>query len=391
MIELLAPAGNRKKMNTAFHFGADAVYVGGKNFSLRAFSDNFDLDGLKDAVTYAHSVGKRVYVAVNIFPKNKDFKEIEEFLQFLEEIAADGVIVSDIGVLEIASKYKTPVHISTQANTTNGYAARVYKELGASRIILAREVSLDDIKEIKDISGADIEVFVHGAMCISYSGRCLLSNYLADRDSNRGECVQSCRWEYLIREKNREKELTMVEDERGTYILNSKDLNMIEHLRELKDAGVDSIKIEGRMKTQYYVGNVVNAYRRALDNNLNATEELTEELLKNSHRGYTTGFYLDETDRQDRYTSQSEGTREFVGEVIENYEEGIVIEQRNRFKTGDTLEILSNGENFNKTIFIDRMYDIYGNIIDDAKLVQQVIRIPTEYRLNKFDILRKKI
>lgn len=391
MIELLAPAGGMDRLNTAFHFGADAVYLGGKNFSLRSYARNFEQEEILQAVKYAHGINKKVYVTLNIFPKTSDFDAIKEYLQFLKDACVDGVIVSDIGVLELALKYGIPVHISTQANTTNAYAAKVYREMGAQRLILARELSVDDIKSIKDKTNIELEVFVHGAMCVSISGRCLLSNYLSDRDSNRGECVQACRWEYTVKERARGKELTVREDERGTYIFNSKDLCMLLHLKLLKEAGVDAFKIEGRMKTSYYVANVVNAYRRVMDNGYNVTDELVKELDKCSHRGYTTGFYLDETDREETSTSKTYGTHEFVAEVIENGDGGIWVEQRNRFYTGDTLEILSPGENFNKTITIDRMYDIYGNIVDDAKLVQQKLFIPAECGLSRYDILRKKI
>lgn len=393
MIELLAPAGNRKKLDTAFHFGADAVYVGGADFSLRAYADNFTQDKLKDAVEYAHSLNKKVYVALNIFPKNKDFEKIEEYIKFLSEIKVDAIIVSDLGVLRVAKKYDIAVHISTQANTTNYQSCMMYKDLGAERIVLAREVSLDEIKEIKDKVDIEIETFVHGAMCISYSGRCLLSNYLTDRDSNRGECVQACRWEYSIREINRDDNpnnlLTMTEDKRGTYIMNSKDLNMINYIESLKNAGIDSLKIEGRMKSQYYVANVVNAYRRAIDNSCDI-EVLNNELLKNAHRGYTTGFYLGEYDRQDRTSSQSKGSYNFVAEVIDTNDKGIILEQRNRFKVGDELQILSNNDNFNKTITIDKMFDDCNNVVEDAKIVQQKLFIPTDLKLNKKDILRKK-
>lgn len=391
MIELLAPAGNRSKLNTAFHFGADAVYVGGMEYSLRAYADNFNYDTLSLAVVYAHSLNKKVYVAINIFPKDSDYGKIEEFIQYLEIIKVDGIIISDLGLVSLASRYSIPIHISTQANTTNGHTARVYQDMGVSRIVLAREVSIDEIKTIRDMVSLELEVFVHGAMCVSYSGRCLLSNYLSDRDSNRGECVQACRWEYLIREKSRGNELTITEDDRGTYIMNSRDLNMINHLDKFVDAGVNSFKIEGRMKSQYYVGNVVNAYRRVIDNNYISSEELQAELIKNSHRGYTTGFYLGEYDRQDRSSSQSEGSYDFVAEVIGNNDKGIIIEQRNRFNKGEKLEILSNNDSFNKSIIIDRMYDTCGNIIDDAKLVQQKLVIETEYKLNKYDILRKQL
>lgn len=391
MVELLAPAGNINKLYTAFHYGADAVYVGGSEFSLRAFADNFDNNTLSTAVDYAHKSGKKVYAAVNIFPKNNDFVKIREYLLFLKSINIDAVIVSDLGVVELALSCGLCVHISTQANTTNAYSAKVYRDMCVSRIVLAREVNIEEIKQIKDMTGMELEVFVHGAMCISYSGRCLLSNYMTDRDSNRGECVQACRWEFLIREKSRDNEFTIVEDSKGTYIMNSRDLNMINHLKELELAGVNSFKIEGRMKSQYYVANVVNAYRRAIDNNYTSDDMLNNELLKNSHRGYTTGFYLNEYDRQDRSTSQSEGTYDFVAEVVNNYEQGIVVEQRNRFRIGDTLEVLSNNDYFNREIIIDTMYDKYGKIVEDAKLVQQLLYIPTNLKLSRYDILRKKV
>lgn len=391
MVELLAPAGNYNKLETAFHFGADAVYVGGSEFSLRAYANNFNYDTLSKASEYAHRLGKKIYVAVNIFPKNKDFGQIEEYLQELEKIAVDGIIVTDLGVIKLASKYSIPIHISTQANTLNGYSAKVYEDMGAKRIVLARECSIEEIKRIKEMVSIELEAFVHGAMCISYSGRCLLSNYLASRDSNRGECVQACRWEYVIREKNHQGELDIVEDNKGTYILNSKDLNMIHNLDKLRDAGIDSFKIEGRMKSQYYVANVINAYRRTIDNDYNAKEEYINDLYKNSHRGYTTGFYLGEYDREDRYSSQSKGTYDFVAEVIDTKANGIVVEQRNRFKIGDTLEILSNGKYHNEHITIDTMYDKCNNVVEDAKLVQQELFIPTKIKLNRHDILRARV
>ena len=390
MAELLAPAGNINKLYTAFRFRADAVYVGGADYSLRAYADNFSLEEMKTGIDYAHSIGRKVYVAVNIFPKDNDFTGIEEYLKFLESVNADAVIASDLGVIDLALKYKTPVHVSTQANIINSRTAKVFERMGVNRLILARGLSLGDIRVIRDAVDVQFEAFVHGAMCISMSGRCLLSNYLSDRDSNRGECVQACRWEYLIREKGRGSELTMEEDKRGTYILNSRDMNMISHLKELEDAGISSFKIEGRMKSQYYVANVVNAYRRAMDG-VNPTDELQVELLKNSHRGYTTGFYLNEMDREDRNNSQSVGTYDFVAEVKDVRQEGIVVEQRNRFALGDELQLLSAGPDHNKCIIIDKMYDIYGNIIEDAKLVQQEIIIPCNLRAGARDILRKII
>ncbi len=392
MIELLAPAGNTKKMETAYHFGADAVYIGGADYSLRAYANNFDINSLGEAVRYAHKLDKKIYAAVNIFPKNSDFGKIDEYLQELRNTNIDGVIVSDLGVIKLATSMGINTHISTQANTTNAYACMVYKDLGASRIVLAREVSINEIAEIRDKVDIELEAFVHGAMCISYSGRCLLSNYLADRDSNRGECVQACRWQYKIREVGRNgEELELLEDSKGSYILNSRDLNMIEHIKAMRDAGVCSFKIEGRMKSQYYVGNVINAYRRAIDNNCIATSDLIDELYKNNHRGYTTGFYLGEYDRQDRKTSQSIGSYDFMAEVLESDGEYITVEQRNRFIVGDELEVLSSGVNHNKVINVCNMYDTCGNIVSDAKLVQQMLKIPCKLILEPSDILRKKI
>ena len=270
MIEILAPAGNMEKLKVAFNYGADACYLAGKKFGLRAFSDNFTLEELKDAVDYAHNLNKKVYVTINIVAHNSDFDGLDEYLLYLDTINVDGIIVSDIGIINLARNL-TPnldVHVSTQANITNKYTAKYFCDMGVKRLVLARELSLSEIKEIRDYIPADIELetFVHGAMCISYSGRCLLSNYLSGRDSNRGACIQACRFEYSICEKSRQGEhYEIQEDDRGTYILNSKDLCMIEHLKELIDNGVTSFKIEGRMKSPFYVASVVNVYRRALD------------------------------------------------------------------------------------------------------------------------------
>ena len=271
MLELLAPAGNMEKLKVAFRYGADACYLGGKKFGLRAFADNFDKDELREAVNYAHDLGKKIYVTVNIVAHNNDFDGLDEYLCYLEKIGVDGVIVSDIGIITIAKTCapKLDLHVSTQANITNKYAAKFYCDLGAKRLVLARELSLDEIKEIRDFipNDVELEVFIHGAMCISYSGRCLLSKYLSERDGNRGACIQACRFEYTMCEKSRNgEEYTIQEDERGTYILNSKDLCMIEYIDKLVEAGVTSFKIEGRMKSPYYVATVVNAYRRAIDN-----------------------------------------------------------------------------------------------------------------------------
>lgn len=401
MVELLAPAGNYEKMVTAFKYGADAVYMAGKKFGLRAFAGNFDNDEIEKAVNYAHSLGKKVYITLNILAHEGDFDELKDYVQYLERIKVDAVLVSDIGIMDFIREYapKLTLHISTQASILNSYAIKALMRLGAKRIVLARECSLEEIKKIRANIPADIELeaFVHGAMCISYSGRCLLSNYLTGRDSNRGECVQACRWEYCISEVNRKDDKYPIqEDERGTYILNSKDLNMIEHLKELKDAGVDSFKIEGRMKSPYYVANVVNAYRRAIDNMDNMTpnlmEELKSELVKTSHRKYTIGFYFGADDKECLESSYPVQTHEFMALVIGDSDgEKTLIEQRNRFKVGDELEVLSPNDTFNKIIKVTKMENEAGEQVDDAKNVQEKLYLYTTLPLKKNDILRKRV
>lgn len=397
-IELLSPAGDMEKLKTAFYFGADAVYMAGKNFGLRAFSNNFSHDELKESVVFAHKMGKKCYITLNILAHNVDFDGLEEYVKYLDEIKVDAVIVSDIGIMSVVKKVapNMEIHVSTQANITNKYSALEFVKMGAKRLILARELSLEEIKEIRDYIPKEItiETFVHGAMCISYSGRCLLSNYLTNRDSNRGACVQACRWEYCIREKNRDNYLEIQEDNRGTYILNSKDLNMIEHIKKLYDVGVRSFKIEGRMKSPYYVATVTNAYRRAIDDfyeNKPIKQELIEELEKASHRKYTTGFYYKNDDKECLESSTPVQTHEFVAKVREETKNGYcLIEQRNRFKVGDTLEILSPTENFNKEIVVTELLNTEGAQVIDANRVQQPLYLKTDLDLKENDILRRK-
>ena len=268
-MELLAPAGNFEKLITAVHFGADAVYFSGKRFGLRAFAGNFEDDEIVKAMEYLHARGKKGYITLNIVANDEDFVGLDDYLDLLVRAEVDGVIVSDLGVVKFIRDHAPSlnVHVSTQANVNNYYSAKVFTDMGATRIVLARELSLKQIKALHEKLGDEIELeaFVHGAMCISYSGRCLLSNYLTGRESNHGACVQACRWKYYIREESRDDEFPIEEDSRGTYILNSKDMNMISHLKEMEEAGVKSLKIEGRMKSAYYVATVVNAYRMALD------------------------------------------------------------------------------------------------------------------------------
>ena len=387
--ELLAPAGNFEKLKTALRFGADAVYLGGKSFSLRSFSDNFTDEELKAAAEYVHARGKKMYVTVNIFAKNSDFSQLEKTFRFLQEIGADAALVTDAGVFALARKVapNLPLHISTQANTTNAYAARFWQEAGAERVVLARELSLQEIAQIRDhCPGLELEAFVHGAMCISYSGRCLLSNYLANRDSNRGACVQACRWKFDLRARREEGGgLTAEEDERGTYLLNSKDLNMLSHLEEMRRAGVCSFKIEGRMKSSYYLATVVNAYRRVLDKTL-SVEEGQEELKKVAHRAFTTAYMFGDNAETVNYEdSQESGTREYVADVLAD---GLV-QMRNRFRMGDKLEILSPTDTFNRTFTVENMEDEAGAPVQDAKLVMQKLRLSCPYPLREGDILRR--
>lgn len=400
-IELLAPAGNFEKLKTAFRFGADAAYLGGKDFSLRSFADNFSAEELRAAVEYAHARGKKVYVTANIFAKNADFAALADYFRYLQEIGADAALVTDVGAFSLARQVapKLPLHVSTQANTTNKYAAKFWQEQGAERVVLARELSLSEIAEIHEYCpGLELEAFVHGAMCVSYSGRCLLSNYFAGRDSNRGECVQACRWKYSVRalrEEGEGGECAVEEDGRGSYIFNSKDLNMLPYLDKLAAAGVCSFKIEGRMKSAYYLATVVNAYRRALDGTLSVSAAL-EELNKVAHRAFTAAYALGDNTETIHYSdSQEAGTRAYVADVLEDGGAGAagntcaLVQMRGRFRVGDTLEILSPSDSFNRTFAVEEMTSEEGERVEDAKLVMQKLRLRCPYPLRAGDILRK--
>lgn len=399
-VELLSPAGTYEKMLIAFNYGADAVYLSGQRFGLRAFAGNFSDEELKKATDYAHSKGKKIYVTINIIAHDSDFEGLDEYLKKLSDYKVDGVIVADVGVAVFIKEHQSDldIHISTQANVINSYSANFFASLGVKRIVLARELSLDEIITIRKNlpESVELECFVHGAMCISYSGRCLLSNYLTGRDSNRGQCVQACRWEYSITEKGRQGDkYTIEEDDKGTYILNSKDMCLIEHLDKLIEAGISSFKIEGRMKSSYYVAVVTNAYRRAIDDfysNRNISVSLKDELLKASHRKYTTGFYFGDKDKECLESSYPVQSYEVMATVMEDSQDGCaLVEQRNRFKKGDILQILSPSDNFNKEFMVDEIFDEYGESILDAKNVQQKLKLKTPYKLYKGDFLRKKI
>lgn len=395
-VELLAPAGSFDKLKTALHFGADAAYVGGKAFSLRTFADNFTTDELRAAAALSHEKNKKLYVTANVFARNADFALLKDYFVCLQELGADGVIISDPGAIYLCKRVapKLQIHLSTQANTTNKYAVKFWGEQGVSRVVLARELSLNEISEIHEFCPqTELEAFVHGAMCISYSGRCLLSDYLDGRSSNRGACVQSCRWRYEVRALNatngKSEWLPIEEDERGTYIFNSKDLNMLAHLQDLEKAGVCSFKIEGRMKSGYYLATVINAYRRLLDGGEYALSD--SELSNVAHREYTQAYAFGENNQTVNYQdSQSRGDYVYVADV-KGCEGGYAyLEMRNRFKQGDVLEVLSPDENFAKSFIADEIYDSKGAVVNDCKLVQEVYKVKCPYALKVGDYIRRK-
>lgn len=403
-MELLAPAGNMDKLKMALLYGADAVYLGGKSFGLRAFSDNFSLEEMEEAVRYAHGLGKKVHVTVNIFPHNADLNGLPEYLTSLRDIHVDAVLIADPGIFSLARQIvpDLPVHISTQANVTNWASAKFWHDAGAKRVVMAREVSLKDVKAIHDKVPVELEGFVHGAMCISYSGRCLLSNYFTEnRDSNRGQCVQCCRFKYnVVEEKRPGQYFPVLEDERGTYIFNSKDLCLLPYLPDLYDAGLCSLKIEGRMKSVHYVATVVKVYRQAIDayerdpEHFRVLPEWIEELEKISHRPYTRGFSVSRPTEADQVYSHSSNTQthEFIG-LVRSYDAErklAWIEQRNHFKVGQTVEFLQpKGKLIRCTI--SRILDEDGQDLDAARHAQQVVAVPVDEPLEAYSMMRREM
>lgn len=396
-MELLAPAGDKQKLIMAIHYGADAVYLASTRFGLRTFAGNFDLDELKWAVEYAHERNVKVYVTVNIIPHESDLKDLPDYILYLEKIGVDAVICADLGVISMVRRIapNLDVHVSTQANITNSESAMVFVNMGVKRLILAREMTLEEIKEFRRKIPVDIEIeaFAHGAMCISYSGRCLLSNFFTGRDANRGACVQACRWNYEIREINKEQYYPIEEDKNGTYILNSKDMCMIDHLDKMRDAGISSIKIEGRMKTEYYVANIVNAYRTALDymkthKEYNLPSEIKNEVYKSSHRDYSEGFFFGNP-KQSLDSSLPIMTHDFIAVVLEDSINGKAkVEMRNKFSC-EELELLSKEKN-NVIINVDKIEDLDGNELEVCNVPKQVVYITTNQSLKKLEILRRK-
>lgn len=387
--ELLAPAGGPEALYTAVLYGADAVYLGGSRYGLRAKARNFDREQMRQSIAFAHSHGVKVHVAVNILAHNEHLEGLEEYLKELEADGADALIVADAGIFQIARE-TTPgmeIHLSTQASATNYRTFRFWHEQGAKRIVAARELSLEELRQIRRQcdEDLDLEVFVHGAMCISISGRCLLSNYMAARDANLGACVHPCRWKYRLVEETRPGEYyPIAEGEEGTYIMNSKDLCMIEHIPELIEAGIHSFKIEGRMKTPLYVAMVTKAYREAIDDYMKDPALYQEKkpyylnlLSQVSHRGYSTGFYFGHPDEKSQVYPSSEYMKQmnFVAKVLERREEELVIEQRNKFSVGDTLYFLMpQGEPLPYRVEEIRQED--GTARESANHAREILRIP---------------
>lgn len=392
--ELLAPAGDMECLETAVHFGADAVYIGGPLLQLRADNVGFDREGIAEAVKYCHKHGVKLYVTVNCFAKNEEIDAAEDYAKYLHSVGVDAVIVSDIGLIAKIheSAPELEIHVSTQANCQNFSAANVYWAMGAKRVVLGREMTLDEIIEFRKRipEEMEIEAFVHGAMCMSYSGRCMISSYLVNRSGNRGGCAQPCRWNYHLVEMKRPNEFfQVVEDEKGTAILSSHDMCAVGFLDKLEEAGICSYKIEGRMKTPFYVATAVNAYRHAIDGDV-PLEVIERELDSISHRPYSSAFYFGEMKMSHGNSGAYIQKCTFIGKVLDYSDGFVTIQQRNNFKPGDELEVVSPisiGEKFTVT----KIFDEEGNEREDARLIQQILRLPCPVKLQKGDLLRKRI
>ncbi len=404
--ELLAPAGDLEKLKIAVLYGADAVYIGGEAYGLRAKAKNFDIDNMKEGIDFAHAHGVKVYVTANIYAHNADFEGMAEYFKQVQHMGADAILISDLGVFSVAKEAAPDleIHISTQANNTNYKSAQMWYQLGAKRIVVARELSLKEIKQIRQNipQDMDIEAFVHGAMCISYSGRCLLSNYLSNRDANKGACAHPCRWKYHLVEETRPGEYMPIEEnERGTYIYNSKDLCMLEHIPDLIDAGVVSLKIEGRMKTPFYVGTVIKAYRMAIDDYFENVEKYQQniplymqEVSKASHRDYTTAFYYGKPDGNQQVYTNNSYIREydFIGMIKQNSDKNncAIVEQRNKFSVGEVIEVMpAKGISF--SMKVENMWNEQGEKILSAPHPPQILKVQFDRPVKEFDMMRKAV
>ncbi|MCI7350906.1 MAG: U32 family peptidase [Ruminococcus sp.] len=400
--EVLAPAGDLERLTAAVEYGADAVYLGGKSFGMRAAPQNFTCEQLDEAVKMCHSRGVKVYLTCNTLPRNDEIPYFEQFMEEAKQCNVDAVIVADLGLLSLVKKYAPDmeIHMSTQTGIVNYVTANELYNMGAKRIVLARELSLEEIAEIraKTPKELDIEAFVHGAMCVSFSGRCLLSQYLVNRDANRGQCAQPCRWGYhLMEEKRTDQFFPVFEDEQGTYILNAKDLCMIDHLDKVVKAGVTSLKIEGRAKSSYYVSVVTNAYRMAVDYLMGHPDDydtlpdyIKDEVFKVSHRKYCTGFFFGHPN-DCQYYENSGYIREYdVAAVIEKCEDGFIYaSQRNKFSVGEEAEILSPGKPFD-TMVIKEIFNENGESVESACHATMKVKIPCEKVYPPNSVIRMK-
>ncbi len=402
--ELLIPASSLEVLKTAVIFGADAVYIGGEAFGLRANAKNFSMEEMKEGIAFAHAHQVKVYVTANILAHNRDLDGARAYFEELKDVGPDALIISDPGIFTIAREVlpDMEIHISTQANNTNYGTYLFWHKMGAKRVVSARELSLAEIKEIREHIPDDLEIetFIHGAMCISYSGRCLLSSFLTGRDANQGACTHPCRWKYTLMEEKRPGEyMPVFENDRGTYIFNSKDLCMIEHIPELMEAGIDSFKIEGRMKTALYVATVARTYRMAIDDYKRDPEYYRsripfykEEISKCTYRQYTTGFFFGKPDGNTQIYDNNTYCREYtyLGIVGEKNAEGLYrIEQRNKFSVGETIEVMKpDGRNIEAVV--QKITDEAGNSQDSAPHPKQVLYIDLGVELSEYDILRRK-
>ncbi len=402
-IELLVPAGSLEVLKTAVIYGADAVYIGGEAFGLRAKARNFTIAEMKQGVEFAHARGVKVYVTANIFAHNEDLEPVRNYFEELKNVGMDALIISDPGVFQIAREVlpSVDVHISTQANNTNYGTYRFWYGLGARRVVAARELSLEEIRRIRREIPEDMEIecFIHGAMCVSYSGRCLLSNYFTGRDANRGECTHPCRWNYAVMEETRPGEYLPVEEtERGTFIFNSKDLCMIEHVPEMIDAGIDSFKIEGRMKTALYVATVARTYRKAIDDYRKGIEVYRanmewyrEEIGKCTTREFTTGFYFGKPGADSQIYGESTYHKNYtyLGTAESLDERGFcLIQQKNKFSAGETIEIMKpDGRNVEVTV--EEIQDTDGNVQESAPHARQMVYVKLSGKPEPYDILRR--
>lgn len=398
--EVLCPAGDLTRLMAAVDFGADAVYLAGEEFGMRTAATNFGEEDMKKGVQYAHKKGVKVFVTCNTLPHNDEIPRLPRFLESLAEVGVDGIIASDIGTIGMVKKYcpNQELHVSVQSGIVNYETARAFHDMGAKRIVVARELSLDEIAEIraKTPKELDIEAFTHGAMCVSFSARCLLSSYMTGRDANRGDCAQSCRWSYSLMEKTREGRFyDITETDKGTYILNADDLCMAEHIADMVKAGVHSFKIEGRAKSHYYTAVTANAYRGAMDAYLKdpaapVPQWVMEELNKISHRPYSTGFYYGRPDNSQTYLNAGYMRDYSVAGIVTGYEDGMVLlELKNKFLKGQELDCLEP-RSMPFTIVADEMYDGEGNAIDSAPHPTMTVKIPFDRPLKVGSLLRMK-